>query len=144
MSDTLRFLRRGCAESAPVSRVMRVREGASLKIRTATLACAALFVSTSAWGEPLSPVLYGPVPAWVAPPPASSTAQLPSDAPLRFVYQEQQQRVARGMEESYSAYRVKLLKPEALALGNLRVGWSPSAGSATVHFVRIIRDGAVI
>lgn len=130
--------------NAAVAGVLRFREGLSLKIRTAALACAALIVSINAWAQPSSQVLYGPVPAWVAPPPASSSAQLPSDAPLRFVYQEQQQRVANGMEESYTAYRVKLLKPEALALGNLRVGWSPSAGSATVHFVRIIRDGTVI
>jgi hypothetical protein len=119
-------------------------EGLSLKIKHAALASAALFVASATWADASKEVQYGPVPSWVAPAPINTVVQLPSDAMLRFVYQDTQQRVGSGTEESYTAYRVKLLKPEALALGNIRLTWSPSAGSATVHFVRIIRDRATI
>jgi hypothetical protein len=115
-----------------------------LNIKHAALASGALLVSTAAWADEHKEVQYGSLPSWVAPAPVNSAVQLPSDAMLRFVYQETQQLVSNGTRESYTAYRVKILKPEALALGNIQFGWSPSAGTATVHFVRIIRDGAVI
>lgn len=49
-----------------------------------------------------------------------------------------------GTLESYSAYRIQILKPEALPLGNINLAWSPSGGPATVHYVRMIRGDAVI
>ena len=110
------------------------------------LAAAALFASTAVFADAPKEVEYGPPPAWVvpAPAPAAGAGAGASDAVFRVVYQDNQERVVNGTVESYSAYRVKILKPEALALGNVSVVWSPSAGSATVHYVRIIRDGAVI
>jgi len=89
-------------------------------------------------------VQYGPPPAWVRPTPDAAVEAKPGDAIFRVVYQDNQQRVGNGKVETYGAYRIKILKPEALALGNIQVIWSPSAGTATVHRVRIIRDGAVI
>jgi hypothetical protein len=115
-----------------------------LQIGYAALASGALFVSAKASAQSNKEVHYGPAPAWVATPSVSSSTQQLSDNPLRFVYQDNQQRVIKGTEETYTAYRVKLLKAEALALGNIRLSWSPGAGSATVHVVRIIRDGATI
>jgi transglutaminase-like putative cysteine protease len=115
-----------------------------LKIHHVALASAALVVSTQASSVVLKEVQYGPAPAWVRPSPAAVADTKDSDAVFRVIYQDNQERVGRGTLESYTAYRVKILKPEALPLGNIRLAWSPSAGTATVHAVRIIRDGAVI
>jgi hypothetical protein len=61
-----------------------------------------------------------------------------------MIYQDIQDRVTPGTLESYSAYRVKILKPEALTMGNMNITWSPSAGPASVHRVRIIRNGEIV
>ena len=37
-----------------------------------------------------------------------------------------------------------LLRPEALALGNINLAWMPDSGGVTVHHLRIIRDGKAI
>lgn len=89
-------------------------------------------------------VQYGQVPAWVLPPPAATAGPQTGDAAFRIIYQDTQERVTTDAVEDYSAYEVKILKPEALAMGNVAVAWSPSAGPATVHYVRIIRDGKSI
>jgi len=115
-----------------------------LKSHHLALASAALFVTTGADAQASKEVRYGSTPDWVVPAPKVVGDTKPSDAALRVVYQDIQERVGKGTLESYSAYRIKILKPEALALGNIRLVWSPSAGSATVHFARIIRDGTVI
>jgi hypothetical protein len=47
-------------------------------------------------------------------------------------------------EAIYLAYRVKILHPSALALGNINLAWDPSAGAPIVHAVTIYRDGATI
>ncbi len=125
------------------SRVMRWGRGA-LKSLYVALASAALFVSIDARADSPKEVQYGPEPAWNRPISAAALDTKPSDAVFRIVYQDSQQRVEEGTSEFYSAYRIKILKPEALELGNIRVAWSPSAGTATVHFVRIIRDGTII
>jgi hypothetical protein len=115
-----------------------------LKSHHVALASAALFVSTRVNADASAEVHYSTAPAWVASAPASTVDAKPSDAILRMIYNDTQERVTNGTLESYTAFRVRILKPEALALGNLKVVWSPSAGSANVHFVRIIRDGTVI
>ena len=115
-----------------------------LKRHHIALASAALFVSTQVSADALKEVKYGAPAAWVEPIPSSAADTKPSDAVFRFVYQDNQERVSKGTIESYGAYRVKILKPEALALGNIRIAWSPSAGTATVHFIRIIRNSSVI
>jgi TonB family protein len=88
-------------------------------------------------------VRYGDAPSWVLPPPASAELK-PTEAPLRVVFQDTEDRIVDGTDESYTAYRVKILKPEGLALGNITMNWLPSAGPATVHYVRIIRDGKTV
>jgi hypothetical protein len=109
------------------------------------MASAALCASVAtAAVDPVRDVQYGPPPAWVATSPINAADPNPGDAAFRVIYQETQDRVTNGTLEHYSAFRAKILKPEALVLGNVSVIWSPSAGPATVHFVRIIRDGATI
>jgi hypothetical protein len=115
-----------------------------LKPYRVALASAALFLSTAAAAGPPPEVQYGPPPAWVYPHPTSTDDTKASDAIFRVIYHDTQERVTSGAVETYSAYRLKILKPEALELGNVRVLWSPSAGPATVHYVHIIRDGNVI
>ncbi|NWK98174.1 transglutaminase [Sphingobium lactosutens] len=44
----------------------------------------------------------------------------------------------------YNAYRIRILHPNALQLGNLSLVWNPAAGSPVVHVIRIHRDGEVI
>jgi hypothetical protein len=119
-------------------------KGSFLKSHRLALASAALFASTQGVADTVREVQYGPVPNWVRPAPLVPADQKPSDAAFRVIYQDNEERVRQGTLEVYSAYRIKILKPEALPLGNVRAVWSPSAGTATVHYVRIIRDGTVI
>jgi transglutaminase-like putative cysteine protease len=44
----------------------------------------------------------------------------------------------------YLGYRIKILHPNALQLGNLSIAWNPSAGAPIVHAIRVHRDGEVI
>lgn len=86
-------------------------------------------------------VKYAPPPVWALPPPASAGGAANGDLAFRFVYSDQQIRVTPAGQERYAAWRMKLLKPEALQVGNLRVTWKPAAGAATIHYLRVIRDG---
>ncbi|URW76999.1 DUF3857 domain-containing protein [Sphingomonas donggukensis] len=86
-------------------------------------------------------IRYGPVPAWASPVPTPTAGPTPPDAPLRIAYLDNQVRVVPAGEEVFSAYRLTVLKPDALSAGNVTVTWMPSAGSATVHYLRLIRDG---
>jgi hypothetical protein len=89
-------------------------------------------------------VRYAPAGAWVLPAPAPTEGAVRPDAPFRFIYTDQQVRVGPAGEETYSAFRMRILKPEALQAGNVSLAWRPSSGSATVHALRIIRDGQAI
>lgn len=44
----------------------------------------------------------------------------------------------------YTGYRIKILQPAALAIGNLSIAWNPQAGSPTVHSIKVFRDGQTI
>ncbi len=103
-----------------------------------------VFHSAFAVAAPANTVIYAAPASWVASPPAPTTAPTQVEAPLRFIYSDEQVRLGPAGEETYSAFRVRLLKPEALPIGNISIEWSPSSGSATVHFLRIFRDGTVI
>ena len=84
-------------------------------------------------------VQFGSVPAWALPPPSPSGELREVDAPFRVIYQDTQIHAAGNRQEIYSAYRFKILKPEALGLGAIKLTWLPTAGTATVHYFRIIR-----
>ena len=91
-----------------------------------------------------SGVAYGPAPDWVVPPPAVQSEDQNPEGPFHFLYSDVQIRALGEGTEQYTSYRVKLLRPEALSIGNTNVSWVPDAGTATVHRLRIIRDGDVI
>lgn len=86
-------------------------------------------------------VRYGPPAAWVAPPPAPTTAAPPEGAAARVIYNDGQTRLGKDSDDSYFAYRLKILRPEALSAGNLAVTWSPLTDDFIVHRLNIIRDG---
>lgn len=103
-----------------------------------------LQAAAAAAATPAGEVAYAPPAAWVRPPPAPTDAATPPEAPFRFIYNDQQVRLGEDGEELFAAFRVRILKPEALALGQVGVVWSPSGGNATVHWLRIVRDGETI
>ncbi len=112
-------------------------------MRVWILALAALTGAANAQAAS-SVVQYGPAPAWVGPPPAETSATPQPGAPLRVIYSDWQTRVSATGSETYTAYRLKILTPAALAAGNISAVWSPSTDDIVVHRLRIIRAGQVI
>ena len=89
-------------------------------------------------------VLYGPPPAWVIDAPAPSLAPPPPAAPLKVVYSDQQMRFSHGADELYTRWRIKILGPQGLAIGNLNGSWNPTTDELTVSALKIYRDGQVV
>ncbi len=82
--------------------------------------------------------------SWVLPPPTATASTLSTDAAVRFDYLDNQVRITPdGTDEEYTAFRLKIMKPEGLAAGNLSLGWQPDTGGMTVHYVRLIHNGHV-
>ena len=88
-------------------------------------------------------VRYAPAAVWVAAPPPGTATATPPGSPMRVIYTDQQVRIAADGDETYAAWRIKVLAPEALTLGNVGLTWSPASDEVTVHALRIIRDGVV-
>ncbi|MBW8733621.1 MAG: DUF3857 domain-containing protein [Asticcacaulis sp.] len=78
------------------------------------------------------------------PAPQTTPTPSPPGAAFRVDYIDTQVRAINGGTETFSQYRIKILKPDALAFGNLTLSWQPDGGSVTVHGVRIVRDGATV
>jgi len=89
-------------------------------------------------------VQYVEAPSWVVPAPAPTEGPTADGAPIRVVYSDNQIRLGPDGFEDFQSYRLKILRPEGLAAGNVAVSWSPDAGDVKVHYVRIIRDKQVI
>ncbi|HYG47755.1 MAG TPA: DUF3857 domain-containing protein [Allosphingosinicella sp.] len=85
-------------------------------------------------------VQRAPVPAWVVP---SEPMPVPADASgLLFVRRHDALiHLDREGEAHHLGYRIRILHPNALQLGNLSIVWNPSAGAPTVHAIRVHRDG---
>jgi len=117
--------------------------------RYATLGAALAALLGLGLGSPVAAqnareVNYAKAPGWVVAAPQPTSTQSPPGAAFRVEYSDTQVRAINGGTETYSDYRVKVMKPDALALGNLTLTWQPDGGSVTVHSVKIIRDGAII
>jgi hypothetical protein len=102
----------------------------------------ALIALPALGNAPADSVSYKAPGEWVAEPPTTNVTEFSADRPFQFVYLDNQVREAKdGTEEVYTAYRLKILKPEALSAGNVTVTWQPEDGPATIHYVRLIRAG---
>lgn len=111
---------------------------------TAPVALAAAKATGSASQNAAREVEYAPAPEWVAPPPEPTETPAPANAAFRWTVSDSQGRITTDGTEWYSLSRIKLLKPQALALGQLTLTWNPATDEAFVHRVAIIRDGQVI
>ncbi len=89
-------------------------------------------------------IRYVPPASWVRPPPQGTQSETPASAPIRFIYSDQQFHLNVQGQSTYTAQRYHILKPEALASGNLSISWNPDGGSAEVHKIRLFRDGVEI
>ena len=88
-------------------------------------------------------VKRGPVPGWVVP---SEPLAVPADASGLLFVRSQDTLVhldAKG-QLHYNAYRIKIIHPNALQLGNLSFTWKPESGAPTVHAIKVHRDGETI
>jgi len=99
--------------------------------------------STSALAASKEP-LYVPAPGWVAPPAPDTPSTAAQGAPFQILVGETQARFGADVEEVYSRVKIKVLRPEALAVGNLTLQWNPATDDLRVHALRIHRDGQVI
>ena len=90
-----------------------------------------------------SQVRRGPAPDWAAP---SELMPVPA-SPTGSVFVRRQDILvhldARGPLQ-YSGYRLKILNPNALQIGNLSLDWNPASGAPTVHAIKVYRDEQVI
>jgi hypothetical protein len=84
-----------------------------------------------------------PIPDWAA---ASELMPVPANATgLVFVRRNDALvHLDEHGQAQFIGYRVKILHPNALQLGNLAIAWNPAAGSPAVHFVRIHRQDELI
>lgn len=106
---------------------------------------AAVLIPCAALAAPKAgTVRYAAPASWVKPSPAPTDAETPSNAPFRFIYSDTQVHVSEQDIETYTAYRVRILKPEALPMGQIAIQWNPASGSATVHGVKLIRGDQAI
>jgi len=80
----------------------------------------------------------------VLPPPAATPAPTPAGAAARIVYSDTQTHVGEKGDDIYTAWRIRILTADALPVGNITASWNPASGAATIHHLRIWRDGKPI
>jgi len=114
-----------------------------MKLQACTLTAAVILASGQAEAASRE-VKYGPPPTWIASAPKPTSATTSDGAPARVIFSDVQTRVGDDGEENYNAYRVKILGPAGLALGNISATWNPASDDITIHRLAIIRDGQVI
>jgi hypothetical protein len=112
--------------------------------RAAILACGLLSVISASTLAASNEVRYAAAPNWTIPVPVPTDAVTPPGASVRIKYQDFQVYAGPNGSEYFTATRLSILKPEGLAAGNIQLAWSSDAGDATMHFLRIIRDGKTI
>jgi Domain of Unknown Function with PDB structure (DUF3857) len=85
----------------------------------------------------------GGAPKWVVP---SELLPVPEEASgLLFVRrQDTLVHLDEQGQEQYIGYRIKILHPSALQLGNLSIAWNPESGAPTVHTVKLYRGAETI
>lgn len=85
----------------------------------------------------------GPVPDWVVP---SELMPVPDDA-SGLVFVRRQDALAhvdeRGQSQ-YQGYRIRILHPNALQIGNISTAWNPASGPPVVHLLKVHRGSETI
>lgn len=116
--------------------------GSTVRIAVSLMAAFMLMAAAPAHADN-DQVLRAPAPDWVVP---SELMPVPEGASgLVFVRRNDFLVHLDGQGQAqYTGYRIRILHPNALQLGNLSIAWKPSAGAPTVHDIRIHRDGEVI
>ncbi len=112
-------------------------------MRAWALAGAILTVAASAHAASPS-VQYAAQLPWVIAPPAPTAEPDPSGAAVRVVYMDKQVRLGKSESETYTAYRVKILRPEGLAAGSVVGTWNPDTDDLIVHTLKIHRGDQVV
>lgn len=112
-------------------------------MRLPFLLCFAMLVAGESAHADNTQVQRGPVPDWAL---QSEPLAVPPDAAGAVFIRRQDTEV--NLDEKgqsiYTAFRIKILHPNALQLGNLSIAWDPSAGPPIVHGIRIYRDAKAI
>src|SRR3546814_20503870 len=47
-------------------------------------------------------------------------------------------------QAQYFGYRIRILHPNALQMGNIQTAWNPASGLPVVHFIKVHRGGETI
>ena len=112
-------------------------------MKSAILSVLALGVAAAAADGHDERVQTGPAPNWVA---SSDLMDVPADAAGLVFARRSDTFVhldADGMQQ-YIGYRMKLLHPNALQLGNVSISWNPDAGPPVLHALKVHRGDQVI
>lgn len=112
-------------------------------VRFTISACLASLLAGSTAYAANSKIQTGPAPKWAV---QSEPMPVPADAAGAVFIRRQDTEVHLDDKGQllYNGYRIKILHPNALQLGNLSLAWNPAAGSPVVHAMKIHREGQVI
>lgn len=84
------------------------------------------------------------LPANAAPLPQAVATPAPPDAAFLRLWQYRDFILSPGQQTAISGFRIRILKPEALALGNITLAWHVDLQDMVLHRLIIHRDGASI
>lgn len=85
----------------------------------------------------------GPQPEWVT---SSELLPIPAET-SGLVFVRNQDTLVRLDDKGqlvYHGFRMKLLHPNALELGNIAISWNPASGAPMVHTIKVYRDGEAV
>ena len=112
------------------------------RVRVWLLVLASLIFAGSVFAQSQQ-IRRGPIPDWATP---SEMLPVP-DAPAGALFVRRQDLKVHLSDEGqaqYFGYRIKILHPSALQLGNISIAWNPAAGAPIVHKIMLFRDGQAI
>lgn len=110
-------------------------------MRIPLLVLTSVVALSSARAQP-EQVLRGPAPAWATP---SAMLPVPENVggPVFIRRQDLKLHLSEKGQAQYLGYRIKILQPSALQLGNISIVWNPTAGAPIMHEIKLYRDGQV-